>query len=487
LLICCRVLGTGSGHVGSFLEIQTSGFVEGIPDSSWVRGLEERDCKKLLQLLERSPSSWVETSREGRNVLHVAIIQGCTQLVKQVLKLPPQGSSRSFVDDDSFSNNLPSLKTLLNATDGRCKVDVFCLASIVGNQDVIQILDKTTHTIQDAYNAHNQKVERQAQDYNAESQANDDDNIGNVCLRGLMQNALELSKNARFKSIIEKDVDYNFEDPKRKELLIFHCACKRAHLFKRFIHDVVEMARAQGVLQELFQLKDAQGRTPLHVAVDLGRATTQELLNLLPKEAEFADCINARDGAGRTPLHRAVANNLGFSYSRLAEILVNDIRTDVNAEWRDGMTALHLAILHNDPGTAELLLAAKGADGSKRVDVAKTITRDISVYKTTATSWTALELATVMGISTVVQAFVSQVCNPHTCSHNIQYSCSFRILGSSLNFAHDFWSNFDEKNKTHQLLRQKTELRYIGLCANWYTFLKSHFDCVTKVIVLVKV
>jgi hypothetical protein len=44
-----------------------------------------------------------------------------------------------------------------------------------------------------------------------------------------------------------------------------------------------------------------------------------------------------------------------------------------------------------------------------------------------------------------------------------------------------------EKNKTHQLLWQKTELRYIGLCANWYTFLKSHFDCVTKVIVLVKV
>jgi ankyrin repeat protein len=433
------VHGIGSGHVGSFLETQTSGFVEGIPDSSWVRGLEERDCKKLLHLLERSPSSWVETSREGRNVLHVAIIQGCTQLVKQVLKLPPQGSSRSFVDDDS----LPSLRTLLNATDGRCKVDVFCLASIVGNQDVIQILDKTTHTIQDANNAHSQKVEQQAQDYKAESQANDDDNIGNVCLRGLMQNALQLNKNARFKSIIEKDVDYNFEDPKHKELLIFHCACKRAHLFKRFIHDVVEMARAQGVLQELFQLKDAQGRTPLHVAVDLGRATTQELLDLLPKEAEFADCINARDGAGRTPLHRAVANNLGFSYSRLAEILVNDIRTDVNAEWRDGMTALHLAILHNDPGTAELLLAAKGADGSKRVDAAKTITRDISVYKTTATSWTALELATVIGISTVVQAFVSQVCNPHTCSHNIQYSCSFRVLGSSLNFAHEFWSNFD--------------------------------------------
>jgi ankyrin repeat protein len=215
------------------------------------------------------------------------------------------------------------------------------------------------------------------------------------------------------------------------------------------------MARAQGVLQELFQLKDAQGRTPLHVAVDHGRATTQELMDLLPKEAEFADCINARDGAGRTPLHRAVANNLGFSYSRVAEILVNDIRTDVNAEWRDGMTALHLAILHNDPGTAELLLSAKGADGSKRVDIAKTITRDISVYKTTATSWTALELATVMGMSTVVQAFVSQVCNPHTCSHNIQCSCSFRILGSSLNFAHDFWSILIEKNKTLQFTLAK--------------------------------
>jgi len=449
------VHGTGSGHGGSFLETQTSGFFEGSPNSSWVRGLEKRDCKKLLQLLEESPRSWVETSREGRNVLHVAIIQGCTQLVKQVLELARQGSSQSFVDDDSFSNNLPSLETLLKAKYGRYKADVFCLAHIVGNQDVIQILRKTNQDVYNfqipkveqqvkgVYNFQNPKVERQAQDYKAESQANDDDNTGNVCLRGLMQNALELRNNAQFKSIIEKDVDYNFEDPKRKELLVFHCACKHAKRYKSFIGDVVEMARAQGVLQELFQLKDAQGRTPLHVAVDFGRATTQALLDLLPKEAEFADCINALDGAGRTPLHRAVANNLGFSYSRLAEILVNDIRTDVNAEWRDGMTALHLAILHNDPGTAELLLAAKGADGSKRVDVAKTITRDISVYKTTATSWTALELATVMGISAVVQAFVSQVCNPHTCSHNIQYSCSFRILGSSLNFAHDFWSNFD--------------------------------------------
>jgi hypothetical protein len=53
-------------------------------ESHWFHAIEERNCKLLLELFQADRSLWVQTGLKGRSVLHVAVMQGCSELVKQL-------------------------------------------------------------------------------------------------------------------------------------------------------------------------------------------------------------------------------------------------------------------------------------------------------------------------------------------------------------------------------------------------------------------
>jgi len=94
--------------------------------------------------------------------------------------------------------------------------------------------------------------------------------------------------------------------------------------------------------QESVIQKNEKGLTPLHEA-----KSVEEAKALLEKGAE----VNVRDRYDRTPLHLAVY----LGKKELAELLIHN-RADLNAKDKDGKTPLHYAVDKNNKELTELLL-----------------------------------------------------------------------------------------------------------------------------------
>jgi hypothetical protein len=57
---------------------------EASKDSEWIDAIENKNCKFLLQVFRSERSLWVQTGLKGRRVLHVAVMQGCSELVREL-------------------------------------------------------------------------------------------------------------------------------------------------------------------------------------------------------------------------------------------------------------------------------------------------------------------------------------------------------------------------------------------------------------------
>ena len=447
----CRMSETPVGPGGSrssavpfdpqFSKVLRAALRDSIEESQWANALERRDCKKLMLLLHQNPLLKLVTGRDGRTVLHVAVIQGCVQLVTQIFepeivnqnrdvdrnsqlgKLDRSNKEERKVSKSSTKKiSVEDLKKLLRARDARSKADAFNLAEIVGNKEVLQILGSKPSMFKGGPVRHQnfEKVPVDVSDSES-SEASDDSENGSIDGPSILDYDLQPTNFDKDEAIeiidevlasglypklqqnFEWDVDFNFEED-RKELII-HCACKSATFeFIDFIRSIVEtMNERPGLLQKVFNVQDTQGRTPVHVAITFccSMQVLKEFLDLLPEE-----CVNGLDAAGRTPLHRAVANGMNHAQSKIVQVLANDRRTNLNAEWPGGKgaTALHMAVLHNHAQSARYVLEAKRVDGFNRANLEQRMDRPIKVYKNKAYShWTPLELAAVMGRTTVLE------------------------------------------------------------------------------------
>ncbi|CAM6027516.1 unnamed protein product [Sphagnum balticum] len=396
-----------------------TGLVVASPQSEWCAALKRRDCQTLLSLLQRKDHLWSETDSNGRTVLHVAVMQGCSRLVNEVLR---------SVNKYNPPNTTSSLDMLLNAKDtSLCAADVFAIADIVGNADVRNlIINGLPANIQPAeFPEANVHLSDRIQDIL--------DNLGRggIEWKTLLEEAFE------------DDVDYNFVQH-RRGLLSLHVACKHAHLVG-FLQRLIRRTKNEGnhLLQALFELKDAQGRTLLHVAVEedgLGDDSRDRVMaNIVTTAVGILDevpacnavtsqnCLNARDLAGRTPLHRAVANKRAGR--AVIQALIDHPMTDVNAQWRSdnvsagNVTALHLAVLHNNVDAARSLLASPRTDGDIQcrlfIEASGIRHRNDDRLKLSGRNWTALELATIMGQVHMVDAMleVRPTLNVDRCFH----------------------------------------------------------------------
>jgi hypothetical protein len=301
-----------------------------------------------------------------------------------------------------------------------CGADVFAIADIVGETVVRDIIVSGSP----------------ADDEPAEQFREADDDLA-TRLRDIYENLDDGGfEFMTLKQAFEDDVDYSFVE-RGRHLLCVHVACKHAHLVE-FLQRVKRHTKSGGnhLLQALFELRDAQGRTLLHVAVDedgLGDNSRDiEIANIVTRAVEILDvvpacnavtshiCLNARDAAGRTPLHRAVANKRAGRAVIVA--LLDHPMTDVNAVWRsnivvsEDVTALHLAVLHNNVDAAVSLLGRERTDGDIKctlfIDASGIRSRNDVEPKLSGSSWTALELATIMGQVDMVDAML-EVCDKY--------------------------------------------------------------------------
>ncbi|KAH8834166.1 ankyrin repeat-containing domain protein [Flagelloscypha sp. PMI_526] len=125
----------------------------------------------------------------------------------------------------------------------------------------------------------------------------------------------------------------NCRDPQKRTPL--HTAAQKRN------HRAAEELLRQGAKATL---TDEYGRLPLHYSAILGDTDTARVLF---KAAGGAKALNTPDAQGMTPLHLAIQN----SHTPLVAMLLDfkpeteDDGVDVNLPGRDGLTALHFAVL----------------------------------------------------------------------------------------------------------------------------------------------
>jgi hypothetical protein len=339
---------------------------EASKDSEWFDAVETKNCKVLLQLFRSDRSLWVQTGLKGRSVLHVAVMQGCSELVRELHiyegDLVPRGKNWKTPFEFLWEN----------ARDGRLKD-----ASV---QDIWLVMEGPSLKIRDhILELRDLSIDRSRIDYiksHVECTMRVDNGL--LSLRRAIDSIPIEEDFEDFEDLIldllvnvaVNDVDFNFEDIERNELFV-HMACSLlVNLLRNGVRDEEEWVMSgcallalfiiaiftyldgKNLLVKLFDQKDAQGRTVLQVLVecpdsrdhgsDRMAQTFENMLQILPEI-----CVNALDKGGRTVLHWAVAHHCNWAVEELLKS--GKARYDVRfqtAYIRD-ITAFHLNILYD--------------------------------------------------------------------------------------------------------------------------------------------
>jgi hypothetical protein len=330
---------------------------EASKDSEWFDAIEKKNCNFLLELFRSDRSLWVQTGLKGRSVLHVAVMQGCSELVGELHNyegdLVPCGKDWQTPFEFLWEN----------ARDGRLKdasaQDIWLVmegpSEKIGNQEWYERELSTDRSRDDYIQSHVMCTMRV------------DDEM--LSLREAIS-SIAIKENF---VMDENDVDYNFENVERKELYV-HMACSRLRNvhneedWKKFGCDqIVEFIIAvltdlceKNLLQKLFDQKDAQGRTILQIFVlcelkvpvrglwqyesecsAILTSAFRRMLAILPDA-----CVNTLDKAGRTVLHWAVAHNVSWAVEELLKSgkAKPDVTFQTQCFW--DITALNLILLY---------------------------------------------------------------------------------------------------------------------------------------------
>jgi hypothetical protein len=337
--------------------------------SDWFHAIEARNCKLLLELFEADRSLWVQTGLKGRSVLHVAVMQGCSQLMKQLYyyegDLIPRGKT--------WQNPFEFLWE--NAKDGRLKDasarDMWIVMeglSVVGNAKIGSDFADSMPDIMHVRMRHLLNQSSLTRDDYLQSHVTGAKPVADDKMLRLREVITSIAKEEAF-VMDETDVDFNFEDVERKELYV-HMACNRMRkvhseddwvsfgcgLAKFMIAVFTALDQEdKALLKKLFDQQDAQGRTILQIFVlpfpDVFDVleypepiksfceTLKRALKILPE-----DCVNVLDKAGRTLLHWAIAHNSRWACGVLLEDKKTKQDLTFGTATMQDITAFHLQL-----------------------------------------------------------------------------------------------------------------------------------------------
>ena len=253
----------------------------------------------------------------------------------------------------------------------------------------------------------------------------------------------------RYEGLIDsfqQNVDYNFvRDEICGNLFLFHHACSRVD-GKDFVKDVIMHCLAGGEvgLDKLMQLRDFQGRTPLHVAVavapDKGRDDVLwSLFGHLEPEFQpkfesvlagyewnvpaswlrefhvFPKVLGVQDGRGWTPLHLVATQPSSLAFETL--FFLGGANGSGIEEY---CTSLHLAILYNNIEVFQIIklrhiilydhISSQHKLRTRADNWCDMISRRIlcSTHESEIGGWSVLALALLLGNQDIVNILLSE-------------------------------------------------------------------------------
>lgn len=406
--------------------LQNFKLVDAAPSSKWYKALERRDCKKLMRLMKGDQFHLVgHTAPKGRTVLHVAVVQGCWRLMEQALTVFGEFDSQNFPERYSV---------LLNAKDGRWggKTAYELARNFVGNKKIANYLQYGPRSPESATPA-------------AEATMDTGDEPSLNCVRKIIESLLkDDNRFAGLQASFAGDVDYNFEREEYREFF-FHHACSKLGVSKAsdgtdkdidFVKEVIrrclteETETGLKLLIPLFKRQNWQGRPPLHALLASGqngfdvamKGTLVDLLLSLNGNS-YGECVNARDALGRTIIHITASMKLPpgerYLFNPFTLHVDKDVDKDIDQgsvnfrvnsrEENGGATALHLAILHDHPEWVQKLLYNTSTDVNAML-FRQLPFGDDGTERQPGNWWSPLQLAALMGQTSVVELLLKQVC-----------------------------------------------------------------------------
>jgi hypothetical protein len=420
---------------------KAAGLAEAPPGSPWLEALDSMDCKQLMNLLQENPCRVVEKSKAGFTVVHAAAMRGCLKLLDQVFDL--------LKDNDRFVNEEEgievSLQELLKAETNlenaeKARLTAFELAWwSMGDYECREYLLKGERR-SGTFLSYQSKIFGSSIDPEVDDE---ESSSTRALLLGVLADHRSLLSE-RAHSAFEEDVEYNFVAD--CEELRFHHACQYRNIFvyREYVAAVIGGCVEKGphVLKYLFQLRNAQGQTPLHLAQKT--IFVFHLVGLIPggeSGQENAECLNMPDSRGWTALHCAsIIDDLTD-----LNLLLEDRRVDVNATVKSmsgtnwdctGATPLHLAVINNNSEAVKRLLQDPRTHVNARFH--RRIYFDDSLYVSRFyddfINWTPLQLAAVAALPEMVKMLIThpEVC---ICLH-FNPSMTMDTFSLATNFKH---------------------------------------------------
>ena len=345
----------------------------------------------------------LKTGKAGRMALHVAAIQGSLELVDTI-----RGFLVSAAFDDHFSIDLT------RAIDGRCKMTAREIASdIIGYSR-----EWTKFVFEDLMSG--KKAFTPDLIFSVEWQSKykltrDDIKSIEQMITSVWN---EGTVDGRYECLIDsfwQNVDYNFDgDEICGNLFLFHHACSRVD-GKDFVKDVIMHCLEEGEegLDKLMQLRDFQGRTPLHVAVAIAPAKGRDdvlwnLCEYLWSEPLDLRYLGMRDGRGWTPSDLAatqpyshVFNDLfAYAFAYIPKVTHGAEVIETEEDW----LTLHLAVLHSN---IEFLKMIKENSWRYSEEWRNMLSRCIIYKKSGLEGWSVLALALLLGNQDIVDVLLS--------------------------------------------------------------------------------
>ncbi|KAG0599567.1 hypothetical protein M758_12G162200 [Ceratodon purpureus] len=261
---------------------------EAYPDTQWYTALERGDKDLLKKLVELNSRLLLETCR-GLTVLHVAILWDDLGLVKTVVKLFGDSMSIKWDIDASYQSELK----LKNMIEVHRKIDYGYLNKYwnTSSQSWVKLPSNMMKQLRRGGNSvllladklERKQIQEELTKPNKISACilTKPDTIVQCVSQPYHPLPTGLSVFLEEKWVLSplwsdfeveflNDVDFNFEsDEGRQVWLRFHCACKHPHRFKDLLQQVsiyINQHPYHGF--RLFQMCDAQGRTPFHILMD---------------------------------------------------------------------------------------------------------------------------------------------------------------------------------------------------------------------------
>ena len=398
------------------------------------------EFKKVNGFLEDKPELVFEINKKERTSLNAAIVANSEVMVRILLNVAFKITKKSI-----------KIRQFLEVSDTELGMNSFQLATINGNKNMIDILEfAKNYSLESSSEMSNFNVvciplkTYWSKAFDEEIKGFDDETVANEKLqkiRALIDPILKKNikghnltwyERLRFKKLrscsylITSDEETTIEQSMIwGNEFVLHLLFASMYVGDEGMPLLKEICTClkSDLLRYIMYLWDNNGRTPLHVLADnfdIEDFQMTTMFRILDVHCPKVLQLNIGDFGGRTPLQRAASQGNSVVVRMLAE----DLRTKLNAtilkQWdayskhtvlgsrlhmSSGLTALHIAVLHNHRNVVEALLHARKNTNSIDVNDKLNINLVCEHYQHTF-KLTPFQLAAFKGHTQIIQLFL---------------------------------------------------------------------------------